>query len=85
MITSQCRIPPYKGIQNGVNISPSRHVFIHREYSVGSEIITVVIMKVSVFWDTTQYSPLKSTNLSEENIASMITVEELVMQEISVK
>jgi hypothetical protein len=31
----------------------------NEKYHVGFEILTVVVMKSSVFWDITSYSPLK--------------------------
>jgi hypothetical protein len=80
LTTLQCR-----------NTKRSKHFSIQtcrhssRIHSVGSEVITAVFVKNSVFWDTTQYSSLKSTDVSEENIASIFRVEELFKQETSVK
>jgi hypothetical protein len=40
---------------------------------VGFEVLTAVVMKISLFWYETPYSPLKDD--SEENIASSFRVE----------
>jgi hypothetical protein len=42
----------------------------------GFEVLTVVVIKSTIFWDITQCSPLKSTDVSEEHIASIFRVEE---------
>jgi hypothetical protein len=40
---------------------------------VGSEILTAVVMKNSIFWDITPRSLLKSTDVSEEHVASILS------------
>jgi hypothetical protein len=51
---------------------------------VGFEVLTAVIIKSTVFWDTTPCSPWKSTDVSEKYIASIFRVEEYAKLEISV-
>jgi hypothetical protein len=50
-------------------------------FFVGFEVLTAVVMKISVSWDITPYSPVKLTDISEENIASIFRVEESAKQE----
>jgi hypothetical protein len=47
-----------------------------KRYHVGFEVLTVVVMKSTIFWDIMPCSPLKSTDVSEEHIASIFRVEE---------
>jgi hypothetical protein len=42
----------------------------------GSEVLRAVVMKNSIFWDTTLYTPLKSTGISEEYFVCILMVEE---------
>jgi hypothetical protein len=44
---------------------------------VGFEVFTSVVMKSIIFWDMTPCSPLSLTDVSEEHIASIFTVEEI--------
>jgi hypothetical protein len=44
--------------------------------NVGFQVLTAVVMKSTIFWDITQCSPLKSTDVSEEHIASIFSVKE---------
>jgi hypothetical protein len=46
-------------------------MYFHPMYTlfVGFEVLIVVAMKSSVFWDVTPCSPVKSTDVSEEYIA----------------
>jgi hypothetical protein len=46
---------------------------IHYE---GFEVLTKVVMRYSVLWDITPCRPFKSTDVSEEYIASIFMVEE---------
>jgi hypothetical protein len=43
---------------------------------VGFKVLTAVVMKTTIFWDISPCSPLKSTGVSEEHIASIFRVEE---------
>jgi hypothetical protein len=43
---------------------------------VGFQVYTAVAMKNFVFCDTTPCSPVKSTDVSEEHIASIFRIEE---------
>jgi hypothetical protein len=43
---------------------------------VGFEVLTAVVMNISVPWDITPCSPVKLTDISVENIASVFRVEE---------
>jgi hypothetical protein len=43
---------------------------------VGSEVLTAVVMKCSVFWAIMPFSPLKVTDVSEEYFTSILRVEE---------
>jgi hypothetical protein len=47
-----------------------------RDKVVGSEVLTAVVMKSTIFWDITPCSPLLSTDVSEEHIASIFRAEE---------
>jgi hypothetical protein len=42
-------------------------------------------MKSTIFWDVTPYSPLKSSDVSEEHIAFIFRVEEEAEQQTSMK
>jgi hypothetical protein len=41
---------------------------------VGAEVLVVVVMKSSVFWDVTLCSPFKSADVSEELVTSLFKV-----------
>jgi hypothetical protein len=49
------------------------------------DILTAVVMKSSTFWDIMQCNPLKSTDVSEEHVASIISVEEKAKRKICMK
>jgi hypothetical protein len=42
----------------------------------GFEVLTSVVIKSTIFWDITPCSPLKSTDVSKEEIAFIFRVEE---------
>jgi hypothetical protein len=42
----------------------------------GFDVLTAVIMKISIFWDITPCSPFKYTDISEENVACLFRAEE---------
>jgi hypothetical protein len=42
---------------------------------VGFEVLTAVVMQITLFWDIMPCSPLKVTNVSEEHIASIFRIE----------
>jgi hypothetical protein len=44
--------------------------------NVGFEVLTAVVMKNTVFWDITPYSPLKINSILKEHMASIFGVEE---------
>jgi hypothetical protein len=52
---------------------------------VGFEVLTAVVMKSTIFWDTTPYSSWKLADVSEEYIASIFKVEEWAKQETGMK
>jgi hypothetical protein len=52
------------------------HYYVIYKYYVGSEVLTAVVMKSTIFWDITLCSPL-STDVSEEYIASIFRVEKI--------
>jgi hypothetical protein len=56
----------------GRDISEYLNVCLFQEF----EVLTPVVMKSSVFWELTPYSPLKVNKFSEEHIASIFRVEE---------
>jgi hypothetical protein len=43
---------------------------------VGFKVLTSVVTKSSIFWDIAPCSPLKSTDVSEEHVASIFRFEE---------
>jgi hypothetical protein len=45
-------------------------------HCLGFELLAAVVMKTYIFWDITACSPLKSTDVSEEYVASIFKVEE---------
>jgi hypothetical protein len=45
-------------------------------FIIGSEVLTAVVMKSTIFWDITPCSPLKATDVSEEHVASIFGAEE---------
>jgi hypothetical protein len=44
--------------------------------SVGLEVLTAVVMRTSPFWNITLWSPLKSTDASEEHDVSIFSVDQ---------
>jgi hypothetical protein len=42
----------------------------------GFDVLRAVIMKSSIFWDITPYTPFKLTDVSEEHVVSIFRVEE---------
>jgi hypothetical protein len=40
------------------------------------DVLAAVVMKSSIFWDITPCRPLKSSDVSEEHVASISVVEE---------
>jgi hypothetical protein len=42
----------------------------------GFEVLTVVVMKISIFWDIKTCSPLKVNHVSEEHVASTFRLKE---------
>jgi hypothetical protein len=51
-------------------------MFEYISVCVKHEVITAVIVKNSISWDVTLYSPVKVTNVSEEHIVSIFRVEQ---------
>jgi hypothetical protein len=50
----------------------TRYSFCHYE---GPEVLTMVVFRYYIFWDITPCRPFKCTDVSEEYIASIFTVE----------
>lgn len=61
-------------------------MFVKTVYNIcaRSDVLTVVIAKSSIFWDTMLHSPV-STDVLEEHITSIYRVREYGKQETSVK
>jgi hypothetical protein len=52
-----------------------RKIFGLKENCVGFEVLTSVVMKSSVSWDTTRCSLLKFNQILKEHVASVFRVE----------
>jgi hypothetical protein len=74
------RVPQveYTGIEDKMRGNPLKLQVIRLIQHVGFEVLTAVVTKSTIFWDITPCSVVrwKSTNVSEEHIASILKVEE---------
>jgi hypothetical protein len=52
---------------------------------LGFEVLTMVVLKSSVFWDIKPCSPLKVNHVSEEHVACISRVKKQVKQETCMK
>jgi hypothetical protein len=59
-------------------------IYTPRQKLLGFEVLSVLVMKNSIFWDITPYSPSK-VNVSEEHVTYIFGVEEKAKQEITMK